>query len=82
MSTLPNHTNEILRAAIAWALSVADAAKETLVAAVLAEALFHAEELVTQQDDPRERPDGAYLWPNTILGRRDRLQVDGDDSRQ
>lgn len=53
MSSTPNHTNEILRAAIAWALSVADAAEETLVAAVLAEALFHAEELSTSQGGAR-----------------------------
>ncbi len=43
MSKLPNQNTELLRAAIAWALSIADAAEETLIAAVLAEALFHAE---------------------------------------
>ncbi len=43
MLTTPHYHNEILRAAIAWALSIADAAEETLVAAVLAEALFYAE---------------------------------------
>lgn len=38
-----DHDAEILRAAIAWALHVADASDKPLVAAFLADALHHAE---------------------------------------
>lgn len=46
MLATPNQKHEILRAAIAWALSIADADEETLIAAVLTEALFHAEQRI------------------------------------
>lgn len=45
MVALSNADGEILRAAIAWSLSIADAAGETLIAAILAEALCHAEQI-------------------------------------
>jgi len=37
---------ESLRAAIAWALQLADAQKEGLIGAILADALDHAEKLL------------------------------------
>lgn len=43
MSVPIEHNAEILRAAIAWALHVADASDKPLVASFLADALHHAE---------------------------------------
>lgn len=44
MNTPFGHDAEILRSAIAWALHVADASNNPLVASFLADALHHAED--------------------------------------
>lgn len=40
-----DHNAQSLRSAIAWALQLADAQEQTLIAAYLADALFHADAL-------------------------------------